>query len=98
MRGREREYPFYIPLYLHLYSFELSCCFPSVSILHNLFAMYVLICGTLCFPLYADGLSDDKVVERINTVVKLKKKVLGGFGSPEALSQAMNRPMILIGG
>ena len=60
--------------------------------------MYVLICGTLCFPLYADGLSDDKVVERINTVVKLKKKVLGGFGSPEALSQAMNRPMILIGG
>jgi hypothetical protein len=47
---------------------------------------------------HADGLSDDKVVERINTVVKLKKKALGGFGSPEALSKAMNRPMILIGG
>ena len=43
-------------------------------------------------------MSDEDVIGRINGVVKKKKKVLGGFGSPESLSKAINRPMILIGG
>ena len=51
--------------------------------MHHLHSVYVLMYDIS--PSCADGLSDDKVVERINTVVKLKKKALGGFGSPEAL-------------
>ena len=43
-------------------------------------------------------MSDEEVVRLIGGVVMKKKKVLGGYGGPEALSKAINRPMILIGG
>ena len=77
-------------------------CLHAVSIISNhQFSVRLtsdLLSLSLSLPLPLDGLDDDEVVQRIRGVVKLKKKSLGGHDSPEALSKAMNRPMILIGG
>lgn len=45
-----------------------------------------------------DGLSEEEIVSKIHTAVKLKKAVLGGHGDGQSISQGKNRPMILIGG
>jgi hypothetical protein len=78
----------------------LSVVFALNIISHHHFSIPVLILPhpLSLLPLPLDGLDDEEVVQRIRGVVKLKKKSLGGHDSPEALSKAMNRPMILIGG
>ena len=67
----------------------------------------VLLFTRFCYPLHPfaslslfppAGLSDEEVTALIGGAVKTKKKALGGFGSIDALSKGINRPMILIGG
>ena len=50
--------------------------------------------------LYADGDSDEEIINKLGGAVRLKKAALGGHSSASDIAShsSDNRPMILIGG